>query len=137
MSDTKTMLDRLESLRGANPEIRFVLDVSRLSLVIRVSHDNPATRIRETWRTWIDNLATREGDFDFVDLELDKLIERANAVIVNPAGLVRCNVGTRNVQCGLPAGHVGDHTALIPSDAPWFPRENDDSEPELGEGGHE
>ena len=24
-------------------------------------------------------------------------------------------------QCGLPAGHDGEHTALIPSGVPWFP----------------
>ena len=35
--------------------------------------------------------------------------------------MVRCDSFNDDRQCGLPAGHDGDHTVLIPSDAPWFP----------------
>jgi hypothetical protein len=28
----------------------------------------------------------------------------------------------KGTQCGLDAGHDGDHSILIPSGAPWFPR---------------
>lgn len=38
----------------------------------------------------------------------------------------RCKVvgprSTHGMRCGLPEGHDGDHTLLIPSGAPWFPR---------------
>jgi len=30
--------------------------------------------------------------------------------------------GSFHSRCGLPAGHVGSHTALIPTGAPWFPK---------------
>lgn len=29
---------------------------------------------------------------------------------------------TKGTQCGLEAGHDGEHSILIPSGAPWFPR---------------
>ena len=32
----------------------------------------------------------------------------------------RCISVRNGLQCGLPIGHDGDHTTLIPSDAPWF-----------------
>jgi hypothetical protein len=33
---------------------------------------------------------------------------------------IRCGSTFDGQRCGLPAGHDGQHTALIPSDAPWF-----------------
>lgn len=37
---------------------------------------------------------------------------------VTPSG----TLPRKGTQCGLPAGHDGEHTILIPSGAPWFPK---------------
>ena len=40
----------------------------------------------------------------------------------------RCDSTLEGKRCGLPLGHNGLHTALIPTDAPWFPGVNPPAE---------
>lgn len=39
----------------------------------------------------------------------------------SPGGVTKDGTLPRGLQCGLPQGHVGEHTLLIPTGAPWFP----------------
>ena len=68
-------------------------------------------------------------DWNAIDASQDAAREalRSPALEIWPqtdpnAGRCESVGGSFHSRCGLPAGHVGSHTALIPTGAPWFPK---------------